>query len=206
MVIKQGGEILIFSPDDEDTDCSKYDLTPVSVINNIDGTFDVYSNVCGFNIFESQPKIDSLDRYFWADWDELIVETEGRDYGSTEYTDFLAETEDQDCDAYDRPGQPKEGFVTRPVELYSDIDGERMHVWSTVCKMNVWIHQVWDRYDFNGDVLEITRFDDSDSFSEYPPEDASVSIFEYPSEGPDVDCDAYLTKLGIEVIYALEVR
>lgn len=96
--------------------------------------------------------------------------------------------------------------MTRPVELYQDIDGVRMHVWSTVCKMNVWIDHVWDRYDFNEDVLEITRFDDIDSFSEYPPEDASVSIFEYPPEGPDVDCDAYLTKLGIEVIYALEVR
>ena len=116
---------------------------------------------------------------------------EARDYGELDFTIFLPETADQDCDAYDRPGKPEEGFVPRPVEHFMDLDGDRYHVWSTVCEMNVWIHQDWDLYSFNGYVLEITRF--AESPFESPPEEASFSIFEYPPEGPDVDCDSYLT-------------
>ena len=53
--VETNGETQIFLPDiPEFTDCSWYDeVIPVSVIDNLDGTFEVYSNVCGFNIFES---------------------------------------------------------------------------------------------------------------------------------------------------------
>lgn len=75
-VIRKDGSFLEFLPDDEYTDCSKYDVIPVSVIDNIDGTFDVYSNVCGFNIFESQQKIGQQDNYRWETFElYLIVET-----------------------------------------------------------------------------------------------------------------------------------
>ena len=74
-------------------------VIPVTVIESIDGTFDVYSNVCGINMFESRPKIVLQDRYEWSGPDLLVFASP---YGNI-FKRFAAETEDQDCEAYNIP-------------------------------------------------------------------------------------------------------
>ena len=65
--------------------------------------------------------------------------------------------------------------------------------------MSVWDYQPGDTYSYNGDVLEVERSSGIEVGG------VNVTHFEFPRETLDVDCDAYLTNLGIPVFYALEV-
>ena len=164
------------------TDCSMYDEVPVpvTVIDNLDGTFDVYSNVCEFNIFRSQPKSGPPDSYEW-NGDVLVVLEQ--DLVMVIPTMFLPETEDQDCGAYDNADDLIIGILTSPVELIKVSDGS-FDVWSAMCNMSIWDYQDGDTYRWNGDVLEIVRTDGDDELR-----------FKFEPEPPGVDCEAYEANL-----------
>ena len=90
------------------TNCKVYDVTPVTVFDLLDGTFDVYSNVCKKVIFESQSKVGTPDSYEW-DGDRLVVrETE---LDMVNVTFFDPEHDDQDCSAYDKIDDPIIGIL-----------------------------------------------------------------------------------------------
>ena len=173
---------------------------PVTVIESIDGTFDVYSNVCGFNIFESRPKIVIEDSYEWSGPDLIVYSTL---YGFRAYPKiFAAETEDQDCDAYNKPDAKDYLFDPPVMTLFLDeYDRTNFTVWSFMCDMYVWDYQPGDTFSWNGGVLEVERS------GVIEVEGVNVAHFEFPPENRyvDTDCDAYLTNLGIPVFYALEV-
>ena len=93
VTIERRGEDLIFEPDTNGTDCALYGVTPVRVVRK-HHSFHVYSNVCGFYIFEGGEHVGSS----WTGFDLTV-----KQHGSEDVT-FYAEAPDHDCSLYNNVG------------------------------------------------------------------------------------------------------
>ena len=125
---------------------------PVVIQTLPDGSFEVFSPICGVTLFTSNP-LRGDDTYHW-DGDNLLVTANGIT------TEFPPESVDHNCGLYGLQSHETQTEILEKVQVEDISDDGRFSVRSNMCMMNIWLYEPGDEYEWERETLIVFRDDD----------------------------------------------